>query len=87
MASATPQIFNGIDPERYARLVNKARSAGISIDGNSGTAAKFGVEVAWNYEPEAKQLTFQCIKTPFFMKAADVQSRIQSLVEETLTVS
>ena len=84
MPPSQPQVFTGVTPEQFARLVVKARGAGIDLDGNSGTASKFGVEVAWNYEPDKQQLTIQCVKTPIFLNAADVDARIQSLVRESL---
>jgi len=83
MAPSAPLVFSGITAEQYTRLSAKARSAGIDLTGNTGTASKYGVEVTWNYRPEAQELTLQCLKTPFFMSAADVEARIQSLVTET----
>jgi hypothetical protein len=84
MSASAPQVFSGITPEKYARLVDKARKAGIEMNGNSGTGAKFGVEIAWNYSPETQELTLQCLKSPFFMSAADVDKRMQMLVQQSL---
>jgi hypothetical protein len=77
------QVFSGITPEQFAKLTEKAKDAGIEISGNSGTASEFGVEVAWNYAPEAQHLTLQCLKTPFFISAAQVNAKIQALVKES----
>jgi hypothetical protein len=85
MAPSAPQVFTGITPEQYEVLAAKAKAAGIDIAGNSGTASKFGVEISWNYSPETKELTLQTLKTPFFMKAADVDAKVKSLVNESLT--
>ena len=85
MAPSAPQTFNGISPQQYARLVEKAKAAGIDLQGNTGTASKYGVEVSWNYRPEAQELTLQCLKTPFFLSAADINSKIHSLVRETMS--
>jgi len=84
MSASAPQIFKDITPEKYARLVEKARTSGIELNGNSGTASKFGVEIAWKYSPEAQELSLQCLKAPFFMSVADVDKRIQTLVQESL---
>jgi hypothetical protein len=46
-----------------------------------------GVEVAWNYSPDAQQLSIQCLKTPFFISAADVNQKIHGLVTETLAAA
>ena len=84
MSQTPPQIFSGITPEQYATLMQKAQAAGLALSGNSGTASKFGVEVAWNYSPESRQLTLHCLHTPFFVKLEDVNARIKALVKETV---
>lgn len=81
MTQSATQVFAGIEPGQYGKLMEKAREAGIELTGNSGTASKYGVEVAWNYSPESCELSIQCVKTPFFVSAADVDARIRSLVE------
>ena len=83
MSTSAPQIFRGVTPNQYARLVEKAKTSGIDLSGNSGTASKYGVEIAWNYTPAAQELTLQCLKTPFFMSASDVDAKIAALVKES----
>ena len=82
MSPSTPLVFNGVTPQQYACLAQKATANGIAISGDSGTASKFGVEVSWNYVPAAQQLTIQVLQTPFFVSADDVNSKIQSIVAE-----
>lgn len=84
MAESAPQIFKNVTPDRYTLLVEKAKGAGIDLNGHSGKASKFGVEVAWNYAPEAQELTLHCVKAPFFMSTADVNAKIRNLVGEAL---
>jgi hypothetical protein len=84
MSAGEPQVFNGITPDQYAKLADKAKGAGIDLSGNNGTASKFGVEVTWNYSPADQVLTMQCLKAPFFMSRADVDSRIHKLVQDSL---
>jgi hypothetical protein len=84
MGESTQQVFRGITSAQYASLLQKAQANGFDLSGNSGTASKFGVEVAWNYSQAAKELTFQCLRTPFFMKPADVNAKIEALVKESL---
>lgn len=84
MPPTPPQVFSNIGPAQYATLVTKAAAAGLDLSGNSGTASQFGVEVAWNYSPEAQQLSIQCLSTPFFMSAESVNARIKALVEQTV---
>jgi hypothetical protein len=84
VGECAPQVFSGITPEQYASLLQKAQAAGFALSGNSGTASKYGVEVAWNYSPAAQQLTFQCLRTPFFIKPEDVNAKIETLVKQSL---
>ena len=83
MGISAPQTFKGVAPERYENLAERARAAGIPLEGNSGSAALFGIEVCWNYSPETHELTVQCLRTPFFMKLGEVEAKIRSLVEQT----
>ncbi len=84
MGQSEPQTFQSITPEQFARMVAKARAAGIDLNGNSGTASKMGVEVTWNYVPDSQELKIQCLKAPFFMSTRDVDARIKSMVTESL---
>jgi hypothetical protein len=87
MAQSPPQVFSGIRPEQFAKLSERARADGINMNGNAGTASKFGAEVSWNYSPETGELVFQCIKTPMFVNAATVYAKLKSVVEESLATS
>ncbi len=84
MAQGEPQVFSGITPAQFSTLTAKAHAAGIQLNGNSGSASKYGVEIAWNYAPESQQLTLHCLHTPFFVKPEDVNTKIQALVKESL---
>jgi hypothetical protein len=84
MAPSAPQTYKDITPDQYAKLAEKARGAGIEMQGNSGSASKFGVEVEWKYAPETQELTLQCVKTPIFLKAADVDAKLRDMVHQTL---
>ena len=87
MSTTAPQVFNNVTPAQFAALTEKAHSAGISISGNSGSATKMGVEVSWDYSPETGRLTLQCLKAPFFVKVDDINSRIHTLVTQTLAAA
>ena len=84
MGLSAPHVFNGVTPEQFDRLVEKAKEAGIDIAGPSGVASKFGVEISWNYAADTQELTLQCLKVPFFMSVADVDAKIDSLVQQSL---
>lgn len=83
MAQHTQQVFSGITPHHYAQLTEKARANGIAMNGNNGSASKYGVELEWNYEPEAQQLTVKCLRTPLFVPAATVYSQLREMVEQS----
>jgi hypothetical protein len=83
MPPSEPLVFSNVSPEQYAALVQKANQAGIKLTGNAGTTSQFGVEVSWNYSPEARQLAIQVLNTPFFMTADAVNNRIKTLVHES----
>lgn len=85
MAKNAPLVFSNITPAQYAALTAKAKSSGIDLTGNTGTASSYGVEVAWNYSPDSRQLMLQCLKTPFLMSTAEVDSELQSLVLQNIS--
>jgi hypothetical protein len=84
MTQCKSQIFSGIAPAQFAKLMQKANSAGVSMTGNCGRATKMGVEVEWNYSEEHQELTLACLRTPFFVNAEDVNAKLRELVSETL---
>jgi hypothetical protein len=84
MGQCEAQIFNGITVEQFEKLQDKAKSAGIPLDGPSGEATKMGILFGWNYEAAEARLTIQCLQVPFFVSCSDVNTRISSLVKETL---
>lgn len=81
---ADGQVFRGVSAAQFARLQQKAQGAGIEMEGNSGSASKFGAEVAWSYSPETQELSLQVLQAPFFMKKEDVEARMRSLVEQSM---
>jgi len=85
VTASTPQVFSGITPAQYAKLTEKAKAAGVAMSGNSGRASRMGVEVDWNYSEERQELVLTCLKTPFFVKAEDVNAKLHALVSETLS--
>jgi hypothetical protein len=85
VAPGTPQVFSGITPAQFAKLTEKARAAGVEMNGNNGRASRMGVEVEWCYSEERQELVFTCLKTPFFISAQDFNTKLRTLVSETLT--
>jgi hypothetical protein len=85
VAAGTPQVFTGITPALYAKLTEKAKAAGVAMNGNHGRASRLGVDVEWNYSEEKQELVLTCLQTPFFVSAHDVNAKLHALVNETLT--
>jgi hypothetical protein len=83
MPENLPLIFPNITQVHFAALAEKARANGIDIQGNSGSASQFGVEVSWDYAPVTGQLTLHCLRTPFFLKLEEVNARLRKMVEST----
>ena len=86
MAGYTPQVFSGVAPHQYAKLVERANAAGVPMSGNTGRASRMGVEVEWNYSPEKQELALTCLSAPLFLSADVVNAKIQELVSESLSV-
>lgn len=80
----TTQVFSGVTPAQYTKLVQKVSAAGVAISGNSGRASKMGIEVAWNYSADNQQLELTCLHAPFFLGADDVNAKLRTMVNEAL---
>jgi hypothetical protein len=82
MGKCATQVFGDISSEQFACLVDRAKAAGMQIDGNSGTTPQHnGVSVAWEYDPVAKTLSIQCLSLPFLVSCGAANSQIHGLVE------
>jgi hypothetical protein len=82
MGSCAKQTFTNISQQQFSCIVQQAQSNfGISIGGNSGTASKSGVTVAWNYDPNAQTLDIQCTDAPFFLGCGTINSKIHDIVD------
>jgi hypothetical protein len=79
--SCVEQNFTGFTPERFDCLLQKAQAVGIDITGNSGTASRDGIEIAWNFDPSAQTLTIQCIAAPLLVPCGLINSKIRTLVD------
>lgn len=84
MTGNKPQVFSGVTPVQFAKLIEKGKAAGIEISGNSGQAGKLGIEVAWNYSEDTQQLELTCLRAPFFVSADDVNAKLRTMVSEAL---
>jgi hypothetical protein len=79
--SCAAQVFSGITDARFQCLVAKASANGIAISGNSGSASKDGITIAWNFDPGSQTLTLQCTATPFFLPCSVINGKIHEMVD------
>ncbi len=84
MGQCEAQVFTGITAGLFAKLSEKARVAGIPIEGASGEATRMGIHFSWKYEEAEGKLTIQCIHVPFFVSCNDVNQRVAGVMRETL---
>jgi hypothetical protein len=84
MSACPSQTFSNVTPDQFASLEKKAQDSGVPIQGNSGTASKFGGHFTWNYDPATQQLTITVTQTPFLMNCESVNARISSLVQNSI---
>jgi hypothetical protein len=83
MGKCAAQLFEDISPEHFACLVDRAKAAGIQINGNAGTTSpQDGVSVSWAYDPEAQTLSIQCLSLPFLLSCGSANAEIHSLVDD-----
>jgi hypothetical protein len=80
MPACPAQVFSNITPEKFVSLEKQAQASGIPIEGNSGSASKFGGQFTWNYDPVTLQLTIAVTQPPFLMSCESVNARISALV-------
>lgn len=76
--------FRGITRAVFARLRKKAAQNGIPIARQAGEAAKDGVKIRWNYDPDSELLEVECVKTPFWIDAARVNQRLSLEIQAML---
>ena len=84
MSACPSQTFANVTPEQFATMQQKAQASGIPIEGNSGTASKFGGHFQWNYDPTTQSLTITVTSPPFLMSCDSVNARISALMQEVL---
>ena len=80
--TASPQTFT-ITPEQYAALIAEAQAAGVPIAGDSGTASKDGVTVAWTYDGTTLTLTVES-RAWYDPPIATIQAKLAALVESVM---
>ena len=76
------QTFSSITQQQFDCIASKARSNGLAISGNSGTASKSGFEVIWNFDPANQVLEIQALKEPFYVSCSKINSTIHEIVDE-----
>jgi hypothetical protein len=83
VAGCAALVFENITPEVWGHIV-QALGEDVATVADSGTAVQMGVTISWNRDPEAEQLTIQCLDKPFIVSCAMVESHVKGMVQAGL---
>lgn len=75
------QTFTNVSQTQFDRLAEKAKTAGIMIDGQTGQASANGVTVRWNFDEATQTLEIQCTDSPFFLPCHIIDAKLREIVE------
>jgi hypothetical protein len=82
MASHMIQEFSPWPREKFERFrADMEKETGLTLVGDKGLSEKSGVSVSWAYDEAKQSLTFQTLKTPFFISEGAVDQKIHNVVE------
>jgi len=84
MSACAMLTYNNVTSNAWNCGVAKARSYGVTISGNSGSASSSGFTVAWNYNPDNQTLSLQCTDSPWYVPCSIINSQINTAVEQCL---
>ncbi len=82
--SGSRLTFRGITCAIFARLRKKATQNGIPIARPTGEAVKDGVRIQWKYDADAELLEVECVRAPFWINTAQINSKLNQEIEATL---
>lgn len=78
------QKFDIYPPAAFERFKSKVEDElGLLINGNTGVAAKAGIELAYEYDQEKQALAFKVINAPLFQYGV-VISQLQDIALDCL---
>ena len=75
-----PIQIEGITPDDFSEIVEKAASQGLVLTGTSGTAELQGCTFSWFYDESVEILTITCTHKPFYVGCDTVNDKIRELV-------
>lgn len=85
MSGCDAQSFSGVTQEHFDCLVQKAQSSfGIAINGDTGSASRNGITIAWGYNRASQSLTIQCTEKPAFLICGIITSQVSDMVNSCL---
>lgn len=84
MSSVSRLSFRGITSAIFARLRRKAAKHGIPVRRARGEAVRNGVTIQWKYDEAAEVLEVECVRTPFWIAPATINSRLSQEIESEL---
>lgn len=84
MLSGSKLLFRGITRAVFARLRRKAARSGIRVLQPRGEAVRDGVKIEWEYDATTEVLEVECVRAPFWIDRAAIQSRLHDEIESEL---
>lgn len=76
--------FRGITRAVFARLRRKAAKHGIPVRDPRGEVVRNGVTIQWKYDESAEVLEVECVRTPFWIAPATINSKLSQEIESEL---
>ena len=84
MLSSSRLLFRGITRAVFARLRRKAAKSGIAVVNPCGEAVQNGVQIQWKYDEKAEALEVECVRAPFWIDRATINSKLSREIESAL---
>ena len=84
MLSPAKLSFRGITRAIFARLRKKAGKHGLPVLQPRGEAVRNGITIQWKYDESAEVLEVECIRTPFWIAPATINSKLSQEIESEL---
>lgn len=84
MSYASRLSFRGITRAVFVRLRRKAAKHGIRVLHPRGEAVRNGVTIHWDYDPAAEVLEVECVRAPFWIAPATINSKLSDEIESEL---
>lgn len=83
MSSPLTSVYNGVTPEKWAKITADLAANGLSVSGNNGEIDHMGVSATYSYDG-VDNLSITVTKAPFFIGIGGASKRIEDAVNKEL---